>query len=160
MAIEIKRKFLVTDQDWGSLAPGVTIRQGYLPTRDDIAARVRLAGDEGFLTVKGQDRGVGRPEFEFPLPPAQARQLLVDLCDKPIIEKTRHRIVHGDRTWEVDVFHSDNEGLVVAGVALATKEEKVDFPPWVTEEVTDDSRYGNVNLVKAPYRSWGGPGEN
>ena len=158
MAFEIKRKFLVTDQDWGSLAPGVTIRQGFLPTRDDILARVRLSGDEGLLTVKGPDRGAGQPEFEFSIPPAQARRILVALCDKPIIEKTRHRIVHGNHTWEVNVFHSDNEGLVVAAIELVSMQEKVDLPPWVIEEITDDPRYFSANLVKAPYRSWGGSG--
>jgi adenylate cyclase len=155
MAIEIERKFLVTDRDWGSLAPGVTIRQGYLPSRDDTVTRVRIVGDKGFLTLKGPDRGAGRPEFEFSIPPQQARQILLELCEKPIIEKTRHRIDYGNRTWEIDVFHSDNEGLVVAEIELTSKDEKVDLPPWVRKEVTDDQRYYNVNLVKAPYRSWG-----
>lgn len=158
MAFELKRKFLVTDQDWGALAPGVTIRQGYLPTADDIVARVRFAGDEGFLTVKGPDRGTGRPEFEFSIPRAQARRILVDLCDKPIIEKTRHHVVYGDRIWKIDVFHSDNEGLVVAGTETSSKKEDVDLPPWVTEEVTDNPRYDNASLVKTPYRSWEGSG--
>jgi adenylate cyclase len=158
MAFEIKRKFLVTDQDWGAVAPGVTIRQGYLPTGEDIVARVRSAGDRGFLTVKGPDRGTGRPEFEFSLTPAQARRILVDLCDKPIIEKTRHRVIHRDRTWEIDVFHSDNEGLVVAGTETSSKEEDIDLPSWVTEEVTGNPRYLNSSLVKSPYRNWGEAG--
>jgi adenylate cyclase len=154
MEIETTRKFLVTDQDWSSIAPGVSIRQGYLPTRDDIVAGVRLAGDEGFLAVKGPDRGAGRPEFEFSIPPAQALRILVDICDKPIIERTRHPVVHGGRTWYVDVYHSDNEGLVVAETGAASREEKIDLPSWVTEEVTGNSRYCSASLVKAPYRSW------
>jgi adenylate cyclase len=80
--------------------------------------------------------------------------MLIELCEKPIIEKTRYRIAFGGHTWEVDVFHGDNEGLVVAEVELENRDEQVELPPWVTEEVTGDPRYYNVSLVKEPYRDW------
>lgn len=155
MGVEIERKFLVRNRDWfARIYSSARIRQGYLANETDISVRVRTVGSEAWLTIKGPARGMSRPEFEYAIPRADAEQMLAHLCRKPLIEKTRYWLNHGDHTWEIDVFEGDNTGLVVAEVELGAVEEDVDLPPWVGDEVTDDSRYLNASLVKRPYRQW------
>jgi CYTH domain-containing protein len=132
----------------------VLFRQGYLSTEKTRTVRVRLEGDRGVLTVKGLTRGVTRLEFEYEIPAADAARMLDDLCERPLIEKTRYRIDTGRHVWEVDEFHGDNEGLVVAEIELAAADEVFDRPAWIGREVSDDPRYFNANLVAHPYRSW------
>jgi adenylate cyclase len=150
---EIERKFLVRDPSVLDGIPGVQYRQGYLSRDPDRTVRVRVAGDRGFLTVKGRSHGASRAEFEYEIPVADA-ELLLGLCEAPSIDKTRHLVAHGSHTWEVDVFHGANEGLVVAEVELGSPDELVDLPDWVGAEVTGDPRYYNANLVATPYRTW------
>lgn len=154
MSREIERKFLVTGAGWKPPAPGVRFRQGYLSTDKARTVRVRLEGDRGVLTVKGLTRGVTRLEFEYVIPAADAVRMLDELCERPLIEKTRYRIPVGRHTWEVDEFHGDNDGLIVAEIELATADEPFDRPSWIGREVSDDPRYFNANLVAHPYRSW------
>jgi CYTH domain-containing protein len=159
MGREIERKFLVAPRDWENIADGIAIRQGYLPTADNRVVRARIAGDAAFLTIKGPDGTEGRLEYEYTIPPSDAEEILVLLCEKPIIEKTRYRIEFRGLVWEVDVFHSDNEGLVVAEVELQSADQQVPLPPWVTEEVTGNPKYSNASLVKNPYARWRGESE-
>ena len=155
MGVEIERKFLVRNRDWfARIYSSARIRQGYLVNERDLSVRVRTAGNEAWLTIKGPARGMSRPEFEYPIPRADAEQMLNNLCRKPLIEKTRYWLHHDDHTWEVDVFEGDNAGLVIAEVELGTTDEAVDLPPWAGTEVTDDPRYLNANLVTRPYRQW------
>ncbi|MCC6559373.1 MAG: CYTH domain-containing protein [Polyangiaceae bacterium] len=154
MAHEIERKFLVKGEAWRALAPGVLYRQGYLSSVKERTVRVRIAGGKGFLTIKGVSRGVTRTEFEYSIPVEDASAMLDDLCERPLIEKTRHAIKHGAHTWEVDEFHGDNAGLVIAEVELASADEQPEIPEWVGEEVSSDPRYFNSNLAKRPFRSW------
>lgn len=154
MSREIERKFLVTGAGWKPPAPGVLFRQGYLSTEKTRTVRVRLEGDRGVLTVKGLTRDVTRLEFEYAIPAADAARMLDDLCQRPLIEKTRYRIAAGRHTWEVDEFHGENDGLIVAEIELATADETFDRPSWIGSEVSDDPRYFNANLVAHPYRSW------
>lgn len=154
MGTEIERKYLVKPMDWGSMAEGVPCRQGYLLSGSAVTVRVRVAGSRAFLTVKGPEADSLRTEFEYAVPVSEAIQMLIELCEKPIIEKTRYKIPFGGHIWEVDVFHGDNEGLVVAEVELESPDEQVQLPPWVTDEVTGDPRYYNVSLVKGPFRDW------
>ena len=154
MGREIERKFLVEESDWESMGEGTVLRQGYFPTEGKTVVRVRLVGGKAFLTIKGPDTDRGRLEFEYPVPPGEAEEMLVQLCRRPIIEKTRYKIPHAGLTWEVDVFHSDNEGLVVAEVELSSPAQEVELPPWVGREVTGDPKYGNASLVGQPYRTW------
>ena len=133
---------------------GVRIRQGYLSSHQERTVRVRIAGDEAWLTVKGLTSGSCRPEFEYSVPPEDGEQMLA-MCERPLLEKTRHRVDHGGLTWEVDVFEGDNAGLVLAEVELERADQPVPLPPWAGLEVTDDPRYYNVNLAKRPLR---GPG--
>ena len=154
MGLEIERKFLVTGTAWKTLAGGVFTRQGFLSTVAERTVRVRIAGDEGFLTVKGRSRGISRAEFEYAIPVEDAAAMLDGLCEKPLIEKTRYRVPFGAHTWEVDEFHGANAGLVVAEVELGSADEELALPPWVGREVSGEARYYNANLVKKPFTSW------
>jgi CYTH domain-containing protein len=150
---EIERKFLVRDLAMLDGADGLVYRQGYLSTDPDRTVRIRRAGDDAYITVKGRSRGSTRAEFEYEIPPADADAMLA-LCLEPVIDKVRYRIDHAGRTWEVDVFAGANDGLVVAEVELPDEDADVELPPWIGAEVTDDPRYFNANLVARPYREW------
>lgn len=153
MPIEIERKFRVTGTAW-RMADGQRICQGYLNRDQHRTVRVRVAGAQAFLTIKGVTTGATRAEFEYAIPLADAEALLA-LCDGPLIDKVRHRVEHGGLLWEIDEFLGDNAGLVVAEVELASEDQPVALPPWVTEEVTTDSRYFNSSLATHPFNRWG-----
>ncbi len=150
MAKEIERKFLVLGVEWRLGTTGQLYRQGYLSTQIDRTVRVRLVGDKGYLTVKGRTLGATRPEFEYEIPADDANVMLNDLCEKPLIEKTRYKIAYENLTWEVDEFHGENSGLILAEVELEDEEQSIDKPDWVGDEVTSDPRYFNSNLVANP----------
>lgn len=152
MGIEIERKYLVTGADWRT-SDGQRICQGYLNRDKARTVRVRIAGAQAFLTVKGLSTGATRAEFEYPIPLADAQALLA-LCDGPLIDKVRHRVDHAGLTWEVDEFFGDNAGLVVAEVELASEDQSIALPSWVGEEVTTDSRYVNASLASHPFSRW------
>ncbi len=154
MGKETERKFLVDSDEFKSEAEGVYIHQGFLNTDKNRVVRVRIYGNEGFLTVKGITKGATRTEFEYEIPKEDAETMLIELCEKPTVEKYRYRIKSGEHMWEVDEFHAENEGLVVAEIELTEEDEKFEKPSWVGEEVTDDPRYYNANLVKNPYKNW------
>ena len=154
MGKEIERKFLVKGEAWKALAAGTVYRQGYLSTVKERTVRVRTVGQKGFLTIKGVTTGVTRAEFEYEVPAADANAMLDGLCEKPLVEKTRYKIPLDGYTWEVDEFHGDNDGLVVAEVELKSADEKPPLPEWVGEDVSSDPRYFNSNLVKKPFKTW------
>lgn len=154
MAKEIERKFLVLGDAWKRGVAGVSYRQGYLSTVKERTVRVRTVGGKGFLTIKGVTVGVTRSEFEYTIPTADADALLNDLCEKPLIEKTRYKIQHAGLTWEIDEFFGENQGLVVAEVELNDEHQAIDRPTWVGKEVSGDPRYFNSNLIKTPFTQW------
>lgn len=154
MAIEIERKFLVRGDGWRSLSVGSIYRQGYITSTPGKTVRVRVVGDRGYLTIKGTTVGYRRSEFEYPIPVEDAEEMLATLCDRPLIEKKRHQISRGDLIWEIDEFFGDNEGLILAEVELLDEGQIFDLPDWIGEEVSHDSRYYNVNLIRNPYRNW------
>ena len=154
MAKEIERKFLVTGSDWKALGSPVVYCQGYLNSSPQRTVRVRIAGDHAFLTIKGPNKGAVRSEFEYPLPVEDARAMLEELAEKPIIEKTRTIVHWQDHIWEVDEFAGVNAGLVVAEIELTDEAQAFVKPSWVGKEVTGDARYYNSNLVSHPYSSW------
>lgn len=155
MAVEIERKFLVTDDGWRTAADGGrVIRQGYLANTATVSVRVRQAGEAAWITVKGATSGASRAEFEYAIPAADAAAMLTTLCADSLIDKTRYRVPWQGHIWEVDVFAGDNEGLVVAELELESEHERFEVPPWVGREVTDDPRYFNASLVRRPWRSW------
>lgn len=153
MAQEIERKFLLRDDRWRGGAPGAEIRQGYLQADAERTVRVRIAGSRAFLTVKGPIKGVSRLEFEYAVPVSEARQML-ELCRRPLIEKTRYRIEHAGMVWEVDEFHGENAGLVLAEIELSAENQTFEKPAWVGTEVTGDFRYYNSSLMREPYSRW------
>ena len=153
MGKEIERKFLVAGDAWRQ-GEGVVYRQGYLNTDKHRTVRVRVVGDQGYLTIKGITQGATRQEYEYTIPVADASDMLDELCEGPIIEKRRYRIPQGPLVWEVDEFFGDNQGLVVAEVELEREDQPVDKPSWLGKEVTGDARYYNANLVQHPYSQW------
>jgi adenylate cyclase len=161
MPIEIERKFLVEGDDWRHAAHKVVpMAQGYL---NDLAlvdggamrasVRVRIAGDEAFLNLKSRELGHTRQEFDYPIPVADARALLA-LCVGGVIDKHRHYVEHAGHLWEVDEFHGDNAGLVVAEIELHSAEEAFARPAWLGREATDAPRYYNLALASRPYSQW------
>lgn len=154
MANEIERKFLLKNDTWRGQDKGKRYRQGYLSIVKERTVRVRTAGDTGFLTVKGITVGASRPEYEYKIPLKDANEMLDQLCERPLIEKTRYRISHAGLVWEVDEFEGDNRGLVTAEVELKDEHQSVTLPDWVGEEVTGDPRYFNANLVAKPFTQW------
>ena len=152
MAVEIERKFLLAGDDWRPGAQGVEYRQGYLASSTTVTVRVRVAGEHGYLTVKGARIGIARPEYEYPIPVAEAEAMLA-FCPN-VISKTRYRVNFAEHVWEVDEFHGDNDGLLVAEVELESETESVEIPPWIGQEVTGDARYQNACLSRNPYSSW------
>lgn len=153
MGIEIERKFLVTGSEWRDQAQGVTYAQGYLAADPERTVRVRIAGNQGFLTIKGATVGCSRPEFEYAIPVDDAESML-GLCCQPPIQKRRYTLTVADLVWEVDEFLGANQGLVMAEVELTDPAQAIQLPAWVGAEVTDDPRYYNANLAKCPYQNW------
>ena len=154
MGKEIERKYLVDLAAWKPQGDGVHYKQGYLNSQKERVVRVRIEGTQAKLTIKGPSLGVTRSEFEYAIPVDDAALLLDNLCEQPLIDKHRHKEIHGGKTWEIDVFHGDNEGLVVAEIELAAEDEQFALPAWAVREVSSDPRYFNSNLLKNPYQSW------
>ena len=158
MGKEIERKFLVSFLPEG--LSGIPMRQGYLQSDKERSVRIRTIGkagsQKGALTIKGigSKSGMSRYEFEIEIPVQDANHLL-SLCDKPLIEKTRYKYVHEDLTWEIDKFHGDNYGLVVAEVELKSENQQFKKPDFIIEEVTGQVKYYNMMLLKNPYTTWG-----
>jgi adenylate cyclase len=153
MAAEIERKFLTIDDSWRDGSHGIRISQGYLSQDPDRTVRVRIAGENAWLTIKGRTEGIRRAEFEYEIPVDDARDLL-ELCLPSVIDKTRYRMTYGGHLWEVDDFHGENTGLVVAEVELAYESVPVDLPSWVGAEVSADPRYFNSALATRPFTKW------
>ncbi|MFZ6817944.1 CYTH domain-containing protein [Undibacterium sp. Ji22W] len=154
MAVEIERKYLVVSDDWKRLAKPVFMRQGYLSSQPERIVRVRIEGESAMMTIKGKTVGISRGEWEYPIPLDDAKDLLDNLCEQPLIEKNRYRIAVDDVVWEVDEFFGENAGLVVAEVELLDADQKFTRPDWLGIEVSHDHRYANANLFKNPYSRW------
>ncbi len=154
MGVEIERKFLLNSDEWRSKSDdGKSIKQGYLNSHAERTVRVRTIGEKGFLTIKGKNKGTTRLEYEYEIPKQEALELL-NLCEKPIIEKTRFVVRENGNTWEVDEFEGDNKGLMVAEIELETEHQEVKIPDWAGREVSHDKKYYNASLIKNPYKNW------
>ncbi len=154
MGVEIERKFLLTGDGWRSLGVPVLLRQGYLSSNPERTVRVRVEGERGTMTIKGKSVGATRGEWEYPIPLADANELLERLCEQPIIEKHRRRITFAGNVWEVDEFLGANLGLQFAEIELDSEQQRFDKPDWIGAEVTDDTRYFNSNLIRHPFSTW------
>ncbi|MEA5626060.1 CYTH domain-containing protein [Nostoc sp. UHCC 0251] len=154
MAKEIERKYLVRGDSWRGLAEGSVYRQGYIATQDKAAVRIRIVGENSYLTIKGPNIKYSRSEFEYPIPVQDAQEILETLCERPFIEKTRYKIESGGLIWEIDEFDGVNKGLILAEVELSDENQQIELPSWIGKEVSDDFRYYNSNLVKHPFSQW------
>jgi CYTH domain-containing protein len=164
MGVEIERKFLVCDVDYFRAEqiqtnyPKLQIKQGYLSLEPQV--RVRTVHESinnehhryrAYLTVKGKTEHISTPEFEFEIPYADGVELL-GLCQGGVVIKDRLEVGR----WEVDFFKGNNLGLVIAEIELQSEDEVVFTPFWVGQEVTNDSKYSNKNLSRAPFNTWKG----
>ncbi len=148
MRFEIERKFLVADDGWRAAATGRrSLRDGLIGQFGNGKVRVRLDEDRAWLTVKGARRGISRPEFEYPIPCADAEAMLGNVCTGGVIEKTRHCVPHDGLTWVVDEFGGCLAGIVLAEVELEAEDQPFRKPYWVGDEVTGDARFRQTALL-------------
>lgn len=155
MSQEIERKFLVKGEYKSQAVRSFRIVQGYLSSATGRTVRIRIKGDKGFITIKGQsnESGLSRYEWEKEIPLNEAEELLL-LCEPGVIDKTRYEIPIGKHIFEVDEFYGENNGLTLAEIELKTEDESYTKPVWLGEEVTGDRRYYNSCLTKQPYSKW------
>ncbi|NLM74771.1 MAG: CYTH domain-containing protein [Clostridiaceae bacterium] len=153
MALEIERKFLVTNSDYKKGAVRSFYSQGYLSDDPDRIVRVRICDDSAFLTIKSRKNDLERYEFEYPIPLSDA-EVLLSLCKKPIVRKYRYTLTYKGFTWQVDEFLDENQGLVIAEIELEDSSQPFEKPHWIGKEVTSDPRYYNANLIRHPYNMW------
>lgn len=150
--IEIERKFLI-DRNWTPSGVCKKIKQGYLSVDVERTVRVRIAGDEAFLTIKGKTEGIKRTEMEYEIPKNEA-EILIKICLKTPIEKSRYIEKRGEVVWEIDIFEGANKGLILAEVELEYEAQQVDLPEWIEKEVSEDFRYFNSWLSQHPFSEW------
>lgn len=152
MAIEIERKFLVTEMRDVQLPTGLEIDQGYLNEAGAMTVRVRTKGTKGYLTIKApvskdDTRSSGdailRHEFEYEIPFGDAKALLELALAR--LHKTRYLLPGG---IELDIFHGRHDGLVMAEFESedGAQPEPVNGISWV--EVTSDPRYSNSWMAR------------
>jgi CYTH domain-containing protein len=153
MGLEIERRFKVRGEAWRGLAEGLTYRQGYMSVDPRHTVRVRIVGDQAWLTLKGMISHTSRHEFEYAIPKSDAQTMMDQMCPM-VVEKQRYRIEYGGFIWEVDEFFGINAGLVLAEIELPSEDTPFAKPDWVGEEVTEDGRYTNAYLSEHPYTRW------
>ncbi len=153
MPIEIERKFLVDHTLWNPTYEGTKIIQAYLGLYPSPTVRIRIAGEHGFLTIKGRSQSIARPEFEYEVPLNEALEML-DLAISHPVEKTRYKVLYEGFLWEVDVFSGKNSGLIMAEIELESENQEFQRPDWLLEEVSADGRYYNSYLSGCPFTEW------
>lgn len=156
MMIEIERKFLVASDVFKEESFKQTrITQGFLSTDPERTVRVRVKGNQGFLTVKGLSNtsGTSRFEWEIEIKLEEAESLL-KICKKGVIDKIRYEVKSGNHTYEIDEFFGDNTGLIIAEIELESEEETFEKPIWLGKEVTGDVKYYNSQLSLNPFCEW------
>ncbi len=165
MPYEIEKKFLVKNNTWKTKATGILFQQGYLFAEENKVARIRIAGPQAWLTIKSKISAIKRLEFEYPIPLTDA-QAMLQLCKKPIISKHRYTFPYAPPHsssatttpqhlyWEVDEFHAENKGLIIAEIEIPHENYTLQLPSWIGTEVSEDPRYLNANLAKHPYTKW------
>ncbi len=155
MAEEIERKFLVKGDFKSEAFKAVHIMQGYISTVPERTVRIRIQEDKGYITIKGKGNvsGTSRYEWEKEIPAEEAKELL-KLCEPGIIDKTRYMIKSGKHIFEVDEFHGENSGLIIAEIEIEAENQEFEKPSWIGKEITGDMKYYNSMLVKIPYSQW------
>jgi adenylate cyclase len=154
--IEIERKFLVKSEEFKTISFAKNeISQGYLNSNPERTVRVRIKGNQGYLTIKGKgnETGMSRLEWEKEIPIDEAKMLL-NLCESGVISKVRYEVKFGNHVYEVDEFFGENKGLILAEIELQSEEEVFEKPDWLGEEVTNSEKYYNSYLSKKPFINW------
>ena len=154
MAIEIERKFLVASLEGIKFEKSLKIRQAYLFAESSKTLRIRITGDEAKLNIKSGKEALRRLEYEYRIPLKDAEEMFQEVDLVGNIEKTRHLFQDSGCTWEVDEFHGDNSGLIVAEIELANETQSFQKPEWVGKEVTEESKYLNSQLSRNPFKNW------
>ena len=156
MPIEIERKFLLKNDSWRKNLTGTHyhIVQAYLNKKGKNTVRVRIAGNNAFLTIKSRTQGIVRQEFQYEIPPEEASELL-KLSQTPVIEKIRYETEYAGMKWEIDEFLGANQGLYIAEIELDSENQSFEKPEWLGQEVSGDKRYYNSYLADRPFLEWG-----
>lgn len=154
MGSEIERKFLVRGELPIADVAGSLQLQGYLAISERGTVRMRIEKGRAILGIKSAQKGLTRLEYEYEVPMAEGEEMLAELCGL-VVEKTRYKLEHAGHTWDVDVFHGVNDGLVTAEVELESEEEEVQLPPWVGDDVSHDVRYRVAYLSQHAWPEWG-----
>ena len=154
MPVELERKFKVISNGYKALCKPLNCKQGYLDTQNEPMMRVRIMGEKAYLTLKGENEGIRRLEFEYEIPVTDAEGLLSNFCSNTLIEKNRYILTVKDTVWEVDEFLGENSGLVIAEIELLSENENFSKPRWIGQEVSHDIKYYNYKLVEYPYSKW------
>ena len=155
MAIEIERKYLVVNDKWkSSVESEAAMKQAYLATVENASILVRVAKGKAYLNIKSSTLGIRRSEYEYEIPLQDGEEMLANLTSGSVIDKVRYKVRCGEHIWDLDLFHGDNTGLVVAEVELTSEDEDFEVPLWVREEVSGDPKYYNASLVNHPYCDW------
>jgi len=153
MAMEIERRFLVQGDAWRALGTPCEYHQGYLSVEPERVVRVRIVGDQAWLTLKAKVTDVSRYEFEYSIPRADALTILDTMCPMQVT-KQRTRVEFAGQVWEIDEFSGVNSGLVLAEIELTSEDEAFEIPDWIGQEITQDGRFSNAYLANHPYSSW------
>ena len=150
--MEIERKYLIdlNKIDLNQCKEKISIKQGYLLKEISKTIRIRITNNASFMTIKGETKGISREEIEFIIPLEDAEKLLL-FCGNDILEKTRYVFVINDKKWEIDFFHGNLEGLILAEIELKNEEEQIDLPDFILKEVSYDNRYYNSNLIERKF---------
>ena len=155
MAIEIEHKFLLANNRWRSkVIRSTRYKQGYLASNSSVSIRIRISDTEAWINIKQAVIGNQRDEYEYTIPLSEAEEIINNLCQKPLIDKTRHLVPYQQHTWEIDEFYGDNHGLIVAEIELSANDEVFEKPDWLGKEVTLEHKYYNNQLAKKPFLSW------
>ena len=154
MATEIERKFKVRSDEYKEIGKPQNCKQGYLDTQNEPLVRVRIMGEKAYLTLKGENEGIRRLEFEYEIPVLDAEKLLSNFCSTTLIKKNRYILSIEEKIWEVDEFLGENFGLVIAEVELLSENDNFNKPSWIGQEVSHDTKYYNYKLVEHPYSKW------
>ena len=155
MAIEIERKFLVASDMWRQdVVSSTLMRQGYLGGGASTL-RVRQTENAAFLTIKGRANGIARAEFEYPIPIADADEILATMTVGTIVEKIRHIVPAGNgMVWEIDEYLNANAPLFTAEIELPTPYTTFRVPDWLGIDVSENKNYTNRSLSRNPYSTW------
>lgn len=153
MAVEIERRFLVSNEAWRGIAEPKLLYQAYLSVEKERTMRVRIVGDEAWLTLKGYISDVSRHEFEYPIPVQDALTIAEQMCPFKM-KKHRYCIEYQGHVFEVDEYFDDNAPLVVAEIELPSEDTEFEKPEWLGEEITHDGRFTNAYLSQHPYSTW------